>query len=87
MTTQTHPNPAKAISALRALLRSGDAADVPLTIDDDGYVVEGEWLHLIVKPARTGVRAHQYVDALGELEKKLREKVGPNILLVPAMPD
>lgn len=86
MTTRTHPEPAEAIAALRELLASA-RTEMPLTVEEQGYVVEGEWLHLIVKPVREGVRAHEYVDTLGELERQLRERVGPNVLLVPAMPD
>jgi len=86
MTTKTHPDPAEAIAALRELLESSGSR-MPLTVEEEGYVVEGEWLHLIVKPVRAGVRAHEYVETLGELERQLRERVGPNVLLVPAMPD
>jgi len=85
MTTQTHPDPQAALAALRNML--ADSSDLPLRVEDDGYVVEGHWLHLIVTPAEPGIRAHQYVGRLDELETKLRRQVGPNVMLVPAMPD
>ena len=70
--------------AKRLLDKSGCAAQ-SLSISDE-YLMEGEWLHLLVVPTVEGVSALDYVDAVESIESALRDKFGDEILMVPAKP-
>jgi hypothetical protein len=52
----------------------------------DEFLQKGQWLHLIVTPKREGVSALDFVDTVEEVEAKLREIVGEEVLIVPAKP-
>ena len=58
---------------------------VALHVPQDGYVEEDDWLNIIVAPDKPGVRAHQYVEALGEIERELQASGLKQVLLVPAL--
>jgi len=76
------------IAKLRELLVKHGGNGLPLAIADDAYVEEDNWVYLIVSPAKAGVRAYEYVERLGELERELRDAVNDQrVLLVPAAPD
>jgi hypothetical protein len=63
------------------------ATGLELKVPQDGYVEDDDWLNVIVTPALPGVRAHQYVEALGRAELELRKKGIEHVLLVPAAAD
>lgn len=76
------------IATLRELLKKQSQNGVTLSVADDGYVDEGSWIYLIVKPDKPGIRAYEYVERLNDLEAELRTMVGDNNLtVVPAVPD
>jgi hypothetical protein len=58
---------------------------VELNVPPGGYVDDDPWLNIIVTPKTNGVRAHEYVDALSEVEQELRASGVDHVLLVPAM--
>ncbi|MCH7812567.1 MAG: hypothetical protein IID40_00970 [Planctomycetes bacterium] len=87
MSIQTPTPIAEMIDKLRALLAAPSRQGVQLGIADDGYVEEGGWVYLIVTPSSPGIRAHEYVHRLGEIEQELRKEVGQQVLVVPAAPD
>jgi hypothetical protein len=60
---------------------------LPFTLKVSKDVLQqDEWVYLIVVPDKEGVRAYDYVNALTDVEKKLREdKHEENVLLVPAL--
>lgn len=58
---------------------------ISLRVPQGGYVQDDPWLNVVVTPTSPGVRAHQYVDALDELEKELRKNGLKDVLLVPAL--
>ena len=58
-----------------------------LQVPKDGYVEYDPWLNIIVTATANGVRAYQYVEALSEVEKELRDNGVDHVLLVPAMAD
>jgi hypothetical protein len=58
---------------------------ISLRVPKDGYIQDDPWLNVVVTPTSPGVRAHQYVDALEELEKELRKNGHKDVLLVPAL--
>ena len=47
---------------------------------------DGDWYYVIVEPASADVRAYDYYDILAQLEAKIEEQEGTNVLLVPVMP-
>jgi hypothetical protein len=63
------------------------ATGMDLHVPPDGYVQDDDWLSVIVTPVAPGMRAYQYVEALGELERELRNRGVDHVLLVPAMAD
>ena len=63
------------------------AGGMALHIPTDGYQQDGDWLNILVVPDQEGVRAYQYVDALGQLERRLRAAGVQCVLLVPAIED
>lgn len=87
MSVSANGNVQLMMDRLRDLIRASNTPDVELTVDDDGHFEEGQWVYFIVDPAKPGVRAMAYVERLQELEKRLREEFGPNIMLVPARGD
>ena len=58
---------------------------IDLLVPQDGYVQDNDWLNVIVAPAGQGIRAHQYVDTLSEVEQELRDGGLEKVLLVPAI--
>ena len=64
------------------------ATGIALTIPPGGYVQEGDdWLSVIVAPNGNGMRAYEYVDALSQLERELRDKGLEKVVLVPVIAD
>lgn len=63
------------------------ATGMELRVPSKGYVQDDPWLTVIVEPAVAGMRAYQFVDALSDLEKELRDDGVDNVFLVPAIPD
>lgn len=50
-------------------------------------VLEREgWLHVIVEPDRGGVSVEDYVGILAVIEEQVKDDLGVNVLLVPAVP-
>ena len=60
-------------------------SDLQLQVPVDGYLEDDEWLNVVVTPAKSGVRAYEYVEALSQLEKGLRASGFDHVLLVPAI--
>lgn len=58
---------------------------IALRVPRDGYVEDDSWLNVVVTPLDRGVRASQYVEALGEVERELRAAGVGDVLLVPAL--
>ena len=52
----------------------------------DGYVQEGDWLNVLVAPDREGVHAAEFAEALGRVDRKLRQQGIESVVLVPAKP-
>jgi hypothetical protein len=63
------------------------ATGVDLRVPQDGYLQNDDWLNVIVTPTAQGMRAYEYVDALSDLEKELRDNGIEHVLLVPALAD
>ncbi len=57
---------------------------VDLLVQKDGYLIDDDWLNIIVSPATAGIHAYQYVEALSEVEGELRQHGIEKVLLVPA---
>lgn len=76
---------------LREVQRRLDAkpgtSSLALSVPPDGYLEDDDWLNVIVSATAPGVRAHQYVEALGEVEQELRADGIDRVLLVPALAD
>ena len=64
-----------------------DATGIALAVPKGGYHADDGWLTIIVSPAAKGIRAYDYVEALSDVEKELREEGLEQIVLVPAMAD
>ncbi len=60
---------------------------VGLHVPPGGYVQDDDWLSIVVAPDTEGMRAYQYVDALGEIEDELRQGGMEKIVIVPAIGD
>lgn len=58
-----------------------------LKVPPDGYLLDDDWMTVLVVPASGAVRASQYVEALGEVEDDLRAEGHHDVLLVPALVD
>lgn len=63
---------------------SGVDLKVPMA---DAHRVDGDWLYIVVAPAKAGVRAYDYVSVLGDVEKELRADGTDKVMLVPALED
>jgi hypothetical protein len=63
------------------------ANGLALHVPPDGYLQDEDWLSVIVEPDVPGVRAYDYVDALGALERDLRKSGIEKVVLVPALAD
>jgi hypothetical protein len=64
--------------------------DYTLQVDDEGYLQDGEWLYVVVRPHGLNekrIHASDFAQVLGEIELKLKQKGLENILLVPGSPD
>jgi hypothetical protein len=60
---------------------------VALQVAKDGFVEDDDWLSVVVSPAAKGIRAYDYVEILGQVEKELRDDGVDHVVLVPAMAD
>ena len=78
--------PQDIIAEARQLLRSSRQPVANALAISDEFLMEGQWLHLIVAPAAKGISALDYVDAIAAVENSLRRKFGDEILIVPAKP-
>jgi len=58
-----------------------------LHVPKDGYLQDEDWLSVIVEPDAPGMRAYDYVDALGDIEQELRKSGVDHLVLVPAIAD
>ncbi len=59
---------------------------VPLKVQPD-YLVDDDWLNIVVIPDGPGMRAYEYVETLGEVQKELRADGVDHVLLVPSAAD
>jgi hypothetical protein len=64
-----------------------ETTGLDLLVPKGGYLEEDDWLSVVVTPAVPGIRAHQYVDALGQIEQELRASGVDHVLPVPALAD
>jgi len=60
---------------------------IALKVPKDGYTQDEDWLHVLVSPAAEGIRAYDYVKALGQVESELRNTGIDHVVLVPALAD
>ncbi len=84
MSTATEPD----VRALLARVQKGlDAkrasTGVALFVPDDGYRHEDGLLVVLAAPAKSGIRAFDYVRVLGDVEDELRAEGIDNVVLVP----
>lgn len=88
MSTMTEDQIQSVLDTIRDHLKTRSAtSDVPLKVEKGAYRQDDEWLVVVVSPARKGIRAYDYVEALGEVEKELRAEGIEHVILVPAMAD
>ncbi len=66
---------------------NGRATGLALKVPPGGYDEHDGWLSVIVAPVQAGVRAYDYVLAIGSVERDLRASGHQQVLLVPAMAD
>ena len=60
--------------------------NIELKLEERDYRLEDDWLFLTVLPARPGIRASEYAEAMAEIEKELHEEKNiDHVLLVPAI--
>ncbi len=87
MKTKAPPHVASTITELRRLLKlEAKHEHIALEVPDDGYVEEGGWLSIIVRPVEPDADAYEYVEELEKLESKLRKRIGRSkVTLVPAI--
>lgn len=67
------------------LVTKKNATGLALRVPAGGYVQNDDWLSIIVEPETAGMRAFQYVDALGEIEDELRDGGLEKVVIVPAI--
>jgi hypothetical protein len=60
---------------------------VALHVPEGGYRQDDDWLVVVVAPEKPGIRAYDYVEVLGEVERELKESGVRNVILVPEMAD
>lgn len=60
---------------------------VSLAVSPEASRQQDDWLYVVVAPAKEGIRAYDYVSALGEVERELRREGIDHVLLVPAIAD
>lgn len=58
-----------------------------LKLEKQTYKLEDEWLYITVSPAKAGIRASEFADAMARIEKDLRHRNIDNVLLVPTVND
>lgn len=56
-----------------------------LAVEKNGYTQDDNWLHVVVSPTKNGIRAYDYVEALSDVERELREAGIEQVVLVPAL--
>jgi len=71
----------------RVLDERREATGYALEVPENGYRQDDGWLYVIVALAQADVRAYDYVEALEDAEKVLRDSGIENVLLVPALAD
>ena len=69
----------------RRLAAHPDGKRLALSVPKDGYSVHGEWLSVLVDPGVENVRAYDYVEALGNVEKELEAHGLTHVTLLPAL--
>lgn len=76
------------INRVRELLaKRQEGEDIPLEVEGRDYRVEDDWLYVVVRTTRPGIRALVYADTLSEIEKQLRREHIDHVLLVPSSPE
>lgn len=60
---------------------------ISLAVSREASRREDDWLYVVVAPATQGIRAYDYVSALGEVERELRQEGIDHVVLVPAIGD
>jgi len=79
-------SPQEVIKEARRLLKSTEN-NLAHSLEISGdYLVEGDWLHLIITPTDKDLSALEFVDAIEFVEDQLRRKYSDEILIVPAKP-
>jgi len=58
-----------------------------LRVVPEKYRQEDEWIYIPVSPASEGIKAHQYVRILSDVEFDLRDEGKDTLLLVPSAAD
>ena len=85
---RTQPEIDAVLTDVRAKLYiARQATGLALEVPPGGYDQHDGWLSVIVTPIGTGVRAYEYVEALGDVERAIRADGHQQVVLVPAMGD
>lgn len=85
---RTHAEIDTIVRDIQSKLNARHLAGGPdLRIPPDGFSEEDDWLNVIVEPAGPGVRAYQYVQTLGDVERELHADGMRHVLLLPAVAD
>jgi phosphopantetheine adenylyltransferase len=76
-------------AALDKILETHNAESViGLHHEPGAFVMEDEWVHLVVAPQTKGVGAYEFVRELGAVEDQLRKQTDDaHVLVVPAIGD
>ena len=74
------------IATVTKYLNQSQNGHVKLRIIVDAVRCEDDWWYVPVKPDRT-LRSYDYYGILGEIEEKIDDDLGLNVLLVPAAPE
>ena len=78
----------RVIEDIQKLLDEKQASTgIQLEVSEDACRQDDEWLYVVVSPAGKSVRAYDYVETLGEVEKQIQSQGLDHVLLVPAMSD
>ena len=89
MIQQAKPTPNRVREAVETLIeRNNRRGDINLRLPEDGLYEQEDWIHVILLPARPGIRATDFVERLLELESELKQNVQyDHIMLLPARGD